>query len=51
METTEEAVVQHLLFGFQKDLIVWKLPVPRCLTYIDFKFQKDLIVWKPRCRG
>ena len=36
-------------YGFQKDLIVWKLLTSSTQCMDSSKFQKDLIVWKQAC--
>ena len=47
METKKDVVTKVLTYGFQKDLIVWKLSQFSLMSIPVFRFQKDLIVWKP----
>jgi len=36
---------------FEKDLVVWKLPVPLLYGIWYTGFEKDLVVWKPIIGG
>ena len=35
-------------YAFQKNLVVWKLILPKYITINFWKFQKNLVVWKQR---